>query len=93
MIIDNHSMVVVSSITYDPSRPPASGCVFECLPATACGPTAPVSHRLNFTPYISFLYIPLCLQVLYYGDGTHSGDCLLSVDIGGLVENVQFDIW
>ena len=80
MIIDNHvfefsntctvgaSMVVVSSITYDPSRLPASGRVLECLPATACGPTAPVSHRLNFTPYISFLYIPLCIQVLYRGN-------------------------
>ena len=82
MIIDNHvfefsntctvgaSMVVhvVSSITYDASRPPASGRVLECLPATACGPTAPVSHRLNFTPYISFLYIPLCIQVLYRGN-------------------------
>ena len=36
-----------------PSQPPASGRVLECLPATACGPTAPVSHRLNFTPYIA----------------------------------------
>ena len=47
-----------------PTTPPASGRVLECLPATACGPTAPVSHRLNFTPYISFLYIPLETNVI-----------------------------
>ena len=61
-------MGVVSSITYDPSPKPTAGRVLECLPVTACGPTAPVSHTLNFTPYISFLYIPLCIQVLYRGN-------------------------
>ena len=37
--------VLILSVTVYiyPSQPPASGPVLECLPATACGPTAPVS--------------------------------------------------
>ena len=70
--------LILSVMVYtNPSQPLASGCVLECLPATACGPTAPgsgcrpsvivpalahrrppMSHRLNFTPYIaSYIFL------------------------------------
>ena len=37
------ALILLVTVYIDPSRPPASGRVLECLPAAACGPTAPVS--------------------------------------------------
>ena len=51
-----------------PSRPPASGRVLECLPATACGLTAPVSGcrqpQSELHSVHSFLYFPIGTNVI-----------------------------